>query len=102
MPLLLFCSSLYSAWILKSWNVCFETGLLACGVFVIAPSTIDQPDGFVLSCTSHASIDLPSKSATGVPNLCAAFALYVPHFGGRLPTNSIVRSGVLIVPVSTS
>src|SRR6266850_3836289 len=102
MPLLLLVSSLYSASILKSWNFCFDTRLLACGVFVIAPSITDQPDGLDLSCTSQASIDLPSKSSTGFPILCAALASAAGHFGGRTPTNSIVRAGVLMVPASLS
>src|SRR6478672_1445105 len=100
MPLLLLVSSLYSAWILKSWNFCFETRLLACGVFVIAPSTTVQPDGLVWSCTPQASIDMPSKRSIGLPSLWAAFASDGGHFGGRAPVNSIVRAGVLMVPAS--
>src|SRR3954447_81850 len=85
-------SSLYSAWILKSWNFCFETRLLAGGVLVIAPSSIVQFIGLFLVCTSHASIDFPSNRSTGCPSLCGAFASYLPHFGGRAPASSTVRS----------
>src|SRR3954452_12778702 len=102
MPLLLFCATLYSAWILKSWNFCFEIRLFEGGAFVIAPSTTDQPIGLLLSCTSHVSIEVPLNSSTGVPSLWVAFASYVPHFGGRAPVNSTVRAAILTEPVSLS
>src|SRR5262245_23480763 len=93
MPLLLPSASLYSAWILKSLNFSFETRLLAGGAFVATPSATDQFCSVSPVCGRNASrvCVLPPKSSTGVPNLCAALASDFGHFGGRTPTQLIVR-----------
>src|SRR5688572_11086076 len=92
MPLLPFGETLYSASRRKSRNFSFETRLLALGWLVIAPSSTLQPIGRSLCCTSQGSRLLPSKSATGLPNVCAPLALQAPHVGGRTPTTLIFES----------
>src|SRR3954447_22170933 len=98
MPLLLPVSMRYSAWILKSLKVCFETRLLAPFSLVMAPSTTDQPEGLLATCTPQVSSDLPSNSSTGLPCVCAALALADGHDGGRAPVNASVRSPAVVEP----
>src|SRR6186713_307927 len=92
MPLLLPGPTLYSASILKSLNFCFETRLFAPAALVIAPSPSVQPSSRLGFWTPKASIDVPSKSTTGLSYWCAALALrFAGHAGGRTPTQLTSR-----------
>src|SRR5687767_13165102 len=97
MPLLPFGDTLYSASSRKSLNFSLETRLLARDSLVMAPSTTDHIIALSLFCTPHASIDLPSNSMTGLPNICLALASQAPQVGGRSPATLTVPTVPLTV-----